>query len=222
MLKVSRTVGSAFLVSTGLLVAGCSGNTYGTGVSSEAQLAKDLGGIVSLGVGSKEKTVIDYNARPKLVKVAKADSLPTPSETVEGESTYFPTDPEEARAKRLRENSSDPTLDDDGSLGSQSVPGGRSPRKWTDKVDLLNKDPSSVEMRRESINGREDRAKRIAEINGTGVVTGPRRYLTEPPVDYRTPAQTAEVGNVGEKEVDRRKKKSESWFDNPFKGIFGG
>ena len=50
-----------------------------------------------------------------------------------------------------------------------------------------------------------------------------RRYLTEPPDQYRTPAETAAVGEVGEKEkgaaelAANGKKKS-----SIFKKIFGG
>ena len=88
------------VVSLGLL-AGCSnGTTYGTGVSQQAQLATDVGGLLLLGSGDKKKP-IDYSSRAKLVKAPQGNELPAPAETIESDSAYFPTNPEEARARKL-------------------------------------------------------------------------------------------------------------------------
>ena len=209
------------MFSLAVLLAGCSGNTYGTGVSSQAQLAKDIGGMVSLGTGGRERTVIDYNARPKLVKVEEGGSLPAPAERAESESAYFPTNPEEARAARYRERV-DPSVRGEQPLGATSAGPATAVdlRESAKKVDELSRDPSASQMLRESVDGRQERARRIAEINGVGRGVGPRRYLTEPPAEYRTPAETAPTGEVGEKEVKRKKKRGKSFVDNPFKDIF--
>ena len=84
------------------LLAGCSGNTYGTGVSSEKQLVDDLSSMVTLDWGKKNKN-IDYNSRPDLVKPPTVASLPTPAEKVQAESAYFPEDPESKRKRLLEE-----------------------------------------------------------------------------------------------------------------------
>ena len=84
------------------LLAGCSGNTYGTGVSSEQQLLEDVTSMVSLGRREGKKP-IDYSARPTLVKPPVVAQLPPPAEKINASSAYFPEDPENKRKRLLEE-----------------------------------------------------------------------------------------------------------------------
>ena len=206
------------LIVTGMaaLLVGCSGTTYGTGVSTEKQLFDDVTGIMSLGA-QRDKPRIDYSSRPKLVKAPNAGTLPTPAETVSTESPYFPTDPEERRAK-LEEV--DPLVRDGTPLGAtRAGPVPTRARATRDSFRHLDHQPSAAQMQRESVQGAAERRKRMAEVNG-GLRTGAKRkYLTQPPIEYRTPAETAPVGNLGEPEKAAKKKPSKSF--NPFEGIFG-
>lgn len=206
------------LIAAGMatLLAGCSGTTYGTGVTTEKQLFDDITGMVSLGA-QKDKPRIDYSSRPKLVKAPSNGTLPAPAETVSTESPYFPTDPESRRAKLQR---IDPLAKDGTPLGATSAgPVPTRAQATRDSFKHPDHQQSAAEMRRESIEGAAERRKRIAEVKG-GLRTGaPRKYLTQPPVEYRTPAETAPVGNLGERETTAKKKPSKSF--NPFEGIFG-
>ena len=105
---VSKGLVAAFFA---VILTGCSGTTYGTGTSSSAQLVEDVSSLVTIGQ-SKPRKKINYDARPKLVKVKDTNTLPTPAEKVESESAYFPENPEEKRA-RLRANAS---LDNNGEI----------------------------------------------------------------------------------------------------------
>lgn len=215
---------AALLLSAGL-VAGCmGGSTYGTGVSQETQLLTDITGIV--GLSDDKQTEIDYSSRPGLVKAPKESSeLPPPAETVESDSAYFPTNPEERRAA-LRDGKKKPFTRRDGGI-DHTLPGaveGYEPTgattedQWRSRADdgTGDREPSAAEMAARSKEGKASRLKRMQEIAGTGLGTGPRRYLTQPPSEYRTPADSAPVGQTGEYEYGKKEKKP------LLGGLFGG
>ena len=214
------------LLASTTFLAACSGsNTYGTGVSQEAQLLSDLSGIVALGPAERKKP-IDYSARPKLVRAPADGTLPSPAEQGGGaESAYFPTNPEERQAARnarvakpwtRRDGGIDHTIPEDVDAPSASREAPYEP--WRGRADdgTGDREPSAAEMARNSIEGKKERLKRFREITGNGSLgTGPRRYLTQPPQEYRTPAETAAVGDVGEYEYGEKEKKP------IFGGLFG-
>ena len=213
------------------LLAGCSGNTYGTGVSSEKQLFDDVTGIVGMGSSQKKKR-IDYSSRPTLVKPPVVAQLPPPAETVNAESGYFPEDPEIKRQRLLGE------LED---AEANRVPGSElSPELQAMRAESLARNKAIGVTTTtftgaknsdgdcftcdfyERTNGDKRRlAEKTAERKRVGVQK--RRYLTEPPDEYRRPAETAEAGVVGEEELSaaaiaRKKRKNKSIWDS----IFGG
>ncbi len=192
------------VVSMGALSGCMGGNTYGTGVSQEAQLASDVGGLLLL--GGEKKAPIEYSARPKLVKVARAGELPPPAERITSDSAYFPTNPEEKRAARIA------ALENGEKLEGAAVPRsgyGSAKGQKAHKFHNGDHEESAAEMQRISVQGREERLKRAAEARGIGLGGGaPRKYLTQPPAEYRTPAETAAVGNVGEYEKSEAEKKT--------------
>lgn len=214
------------------LLVGCSGNTYGTGVSSEQQLVDDLGNMVTLDL-AREKKRINYPSRPKLVKPPEVAQLPTPAEKVQAESAYFPENPEEKRQRLLANLAEAEANGARGELSPElqemrAVSLERS--KINAKSDLYAKMPHNqdgdcvpCEYRALQALNEERRQKNAAErLNPTAKK---RRYLTEPPTEYNVPAETAEIGLVGDKELSeaaiarqKRKKNEKSIFST----IFGG
>ncbi|MEP1208194.1 MAG: hypothetical protein ABJM29_19230 [Rhizobiaceae bacterium] len=214
------------------LLAGCSGNTYGTGVSSEQQLLTDVTSMVSLG-GSKKKEKINYAARPTLVKPPVVAELPPPAESVKSESAYFPEDPEIKRQRllaELEEAEANGTNTGDLSPEVQAMREESLARKKAAGITTTSVRGGAVNSDGdcftcdfyERTNGDKQRlAQKTAERQQTGVQK--RRYLTEPPDEYRRPAETADVGVLGEEELSeaaiaKKKRKKKSILD----GIFGG
>jgi hypothetical protein len=191
---------------SGILVSGCLGSpTYGTGTSANAQLTSDVSSIFSM---KRERgAVVDYKPRPELVKPATTAELPLPQDSVTNVSPAWPESPEEKRARLLAEttanqenNNAEPLIINDVVVASTSKPRGLSPSEQQDEE-------SRPMSNRESRSYREDYNKRVAE---SSVSPTSRKYLSEPPLDYRVPAATAPVGDVGEDEKtkERRLKKA--------------
>jgi len=85
-------------------LAGCSGTTYGTGISPEEQTIKDVMSLASL--GSEEKPPIDYKPRGGIV-APPSTNLPPPVDSstktaaVTAEDPNWPKDPDvEARERK--------------------------------------------------------------------------------------------------------------------------
>jgi len=221
-----RIAAAAALLASAALVAGCSGsNTYGTGVSQESQLMSDLMGIVPLGE-TERKEPIDYSSRPKLVRAPATDgSLPTPAETSGAESAYFPTNPEERKAAlnthvkkpfTRRDGGIEYTLPED--VDAPSATGEPIDDQTRSRADdgTGDREPSAAEMANRSTKGKEARLKRMKELSGgVALGTGPRKYLTQPPVEYRKPAETASIGDTGDYEYSEKQRK-------PIFSIFSG
>ena len=198
-------------------LGGCTGtSTYGTGKSQESQLVEDLAGMLMIGGGKKKKR-IDYSARPNLVKPpADATALASPEEEKVAEDANFPVDPEEKLARLLDAAENADEREKEAYLAERR----RQVREGISDDDVQRSRPnefntsldhqtSAAEMARRAKEGKEDRLAKLKESRGI-LGTQPRRYLTQPPAEYRTPAETAEIGNVGEKEVDPTKKRRKS------------
>lgn len=202
------------LLASSFVLAGCmSDATYGTGKSSSVQLAEDLTGVLSL--APKKREAIAYEPRPELVKPASGQqlALPAPQTSVTSAGNpEWPESPEQKRARLKKEitaNRDNPDFDSPIEGAVASVETGRrqsnadigSPRAH----DAGRRDGDSYNSRRQ----REEFNKRLAE-NRQGSPTS-RKYLSEPPLDYRQPADTATVGDVGEDELKKeRRRKAEA------------
>lgn len=153
--------------------------TYGTDKTANAQLMDDLAGALSLGLGSKDNNRIDYKPRPELVKPQTTAVLPPPQDSVTASTAAgWPESPEQ-RLARIRAEAT----------ANRENPAYRSP--------VVN-DVSEVEMAK--LSPAEQQAefrRRRALAQGS---SSERRYLSEPPLDYRAPAATAPVGDLGETE----------------------
>ncbi|MET3582346.1 rRNA maturation protein Nop10 [Mesorhizobium robiniae] len=206
------------LVVSGLALSGCMGSpTYGTDKSASAQLAGDLTSAFS--VVPKNKDRIDYKPRPELVKPAPGQKeLPPPQDSIATASADWPESPEQRRA-RLR---ADATLHQD------------DPAYQAQIVDDVQTDPTAIKTAMaqsgsshppawspaDSDKGRAAEVKRrLAEAKQGDPNT--RRYLSEPPVQYRAAADTAPTGDLGEDEYKKeRRLKKEAAAKNKSGGMF--
>ncbi|MEM9330133.1 MAG: hypothetical protein AAGA53_02335 [Pseudomonadota bacterium] len=198
-----------------IILAGCtSGTTYGTGTSHEEDTVK---GIVNmLAVSPKDKPDIDYSARPDLVMPANPQALPSPSENAELQDEDWPVSPEQriadVRASAPEGNwrgSEDIPLEyqlseKDGITNSARVyrQSRAHSRSGSDKlIEAIRDDANGVGE------GAEARKRREELAYSTGVK---RKFLTEPPVEYRQPSQNAEAGDTGitRKEITEAQKKA--------------
>ena len=183
------------LVCASALLSGCmSSPTYGTGKTANEQLFEDLTGVLSVGP-TRKGPEIAYNPRPELVRPSSLEVLPEPQmAAASSENPAWPESPEQRRA-RLRaeatENQDNPTYRSpilasagitrgtvDGSVDSEGRP-----------ISLA--DMPSKQMRAE--------AQRRARVQNQGD-PNTRRYLSEPPPQYRQPSATAASGDLGEDE----------------------
>jgi hypothetical protein len=186
-----------------LAIAGCSGTgtTYGTGTSHEEQTMKSMYNMLS--IKPPEQPNIDYSARPDLVMPANKQVLPTPEDqSANAGDQNWPVSPEQ-RIAAVRNSAPQPhtrsgnlpteylTSEKEGirnSAGLYAV----SRQKEKDGGQFLR------EIQQESITGSsagEEARRRRGQLTYS---SGPqRKFLTEPPKEYRAPAETAEAGTVG-------------------------
>ncbi len=183
-------------------LSGCvSSPTYGTDKTAMEQLAEDVSGAISLKPPPREK--IDYNPRPALVKppAGQKGALPQPQDNiVQTASAQWPESPEQRRA-RIRANATanqnnpfyepevinDVSLAREGAVAAKNQPGGDN---WDPRMEGI-KDTAN----------REEVKRRLVETK-QGSPTQ-RRYLSEPPLDYRVAASTAPQNDIGEDEYKK-------------------
>jgi len=185
-----------------LALAGCSGNTYGTGKTQQEMLFSDLNGMIPIGNTAKKKR-IDYTSRPKLVPPPKTAALQAPVEKSQAADAYFPVNPEQARKARRNAideataNGQSPTSI--GLTAPSRFSGAGTVRRRTvyqDRDTPGLPDPLSTGGSSGSMS--KERLAKMRALSGKGTLgTQPRKYLTQPPVEYRTPAGTAPVGELG-------------------------
>ncbi len=208
---MKRTVFSVGLIASVLALAGCTGGTtYGTGTTHEEATMKGLSNIFSL---KSQKTNIDYNHRPELVMPANKNILPPPvSKEAVLSDGQWPETPEERIAK-VRSDAPEP----DYRTGDLPVEYLNSEKKGinisTDRKSARTNVRAAEEQWltdiRNDANGISEskKARKLKEeiAFSTGVK---RKYLTEPPVEYRAPAATAEAGDLGisDEELEARQK----------------
>jgi len=193
------------LVAAAGSASGCmSSPTYGTDKTANEQLVSDLGGILSF--TPKKRAPIDYEPRPQLVKPAKGDeTLPPPQEAVAtAGNPNWPESPEQ-RLARIRAdataNQDNPNyqspVEPDMALASGGTPFKKTGEAWhkfeSDNQSVSDQSAQSAEFKR-----------RLAE-NQQGSETS-RKYLSEPPLDYRQAAADAPQGDPGEDEAKKERR----------------
>lgn len=208
------TVLSALFAS--LVIAGCSTSpTYGTDKTSGAQLLDDVSNIASF---NKKRNTIAYNPRPELVRPASGTSanaqLPQPQGNVVADnSANWPESPEQRR-KRIRDTATAnqnnpnfvPEVENDMPAAKTST--------TTSEYGIFNDKSPKLTPGGTSQQSSEFRARKLASTAGSPTT---RRYLSEPPLEYRAPAPTAATDDLGQDEVKKeRERKAAARKDKGF------
>ena len=200
MTRISLIVSAAALALTGCV----GGTTYGTGVSQEEQLVEDVTSLLALGGGREKKERIRYDARPGLLPPPADATLPPPAQAARsGQDGYFPVDPETQRARRRRGGDDPTTKVDESTAQADPEVLASIQRDDTAEYDRHNRitDRNYGNHFVEGKLSQDDRKEILKRRAETKAITGAgaRRYLTEPKATYRTPADTAAAGEVGER-----------------------
>ncbi|MDP9835348.1 hypothetical protein J2T09_000089 [Neorhizobium huautlense] len=172
-------------------LSGCQSPTYGTSKSAAEQLADDLGSAVSIGGGDK-KNDVRYNPRPGLVVAGRGGDLPAPQQTMAGRDNNpnWIEAPEETR-QRLREEA-DANRDNPRYVSPLAVGKGQGgqlteSQKW------------------EAFRKAKEEAK-----SGSTLGSGQRRFLTDPPAEYRQVQNAEDLGEPERVKERRRKKEAQA------------
>jgi len=189
------------LVVSSLALSGCmSSPTYGTDKTANEQLLTDVTSMVSL--APKRKAAIDYKPRPDLVRPAAGEqlALPAPQESAANSETNadWPESPEQRRA-RLRKEITE----------NRDKPGFDSPVVADEMLDDSQAYGKGLGMRNSAYDGghvaageakrqREEVQRKLKETRQGSETT--RKYLSEPPLEYRQAAASAPQDELGEDE----------------------
>ncbi|WP_127519896.1 hypothetical protein [Mesorhizobium sp. Z1-4] len=179
-----------------IVLSGCvSSPTYGTDKTAGKQLMEDVSGILALGPSRKKTPQIAYKPRPELVTPETTAVLPEPQDDVTTASNpAWPESPEQ-RLARIRaeadENADNPVyrssvINDTREQGTEITYG-----------DPLLSNGSNRERLAEI---------RRRKLDAQGGNPTSRKYLSEPPLDYRQPAETAPTDELGESEWRKERK----------------
>lgn len=209
------------LMASGLALAGCVGSpTYGTGTPAGEQLLGDVSNAISLRPAKRD--AIDYKPRATLVKpkAGTKEALPAPQDSItQTASGEWPESPEQRRARLRAEataNENNPNYEP-GILADDVQTDPVAVRKAMAESGSSHPPPPDSGQ---TVARRAEVAKRVAESQQSTPTS--RRYLTDPPVAYRTASDTAPQGDLGEDEYkkERRLKKEaqaksgkSGWFD---------
>ena len=174
------------LLGGSLLLTGCMGPTYGTDKTAGEQLIDDLGNAVMIQPDNKDAKKIRYQPRGGLVVPSDKSALANPQQSVSSkDNPEWLENPEDMR-ERLRaeadENSDNPRY--------------RSP--------LITQNATN----RKLSTAEQTEAYREARRLQMGAYSDKRRFLSDPPLDYRRMPEeaTADLGEP-EKQKERRRKK---------------
>lgn len=184
------------------LLAGCmSAPTYGTGTRSDVQLLEDVSNIFALGPQDVER--IEYQPRPDLVQPRTTDALPAPQASViQQAGGAWPESPEQRRA-RLR---AEATANQDNPLYRSSIVN-------TGLGQVNNAEQLTPAQQRERF-----RAGRAIQSGGYAE----RRFLSDPPTEYKQLSETADITDLGEPErVKERRRLKEARAQSGKSGLGG-
>ncbi len=191
-------------------MAGCvSSPTYGTGKTANAQLLDDVSNAFS--IKPQAPTGIKYEPRPDVLKTGNVSALPAPQEPVTKQAGVWPESPEERRARLRKEATAgqndpnfEPTIVDD-----------TLPRT----VERTSSNPNADRDARKHVVDNGTSVRELRKLNAAGSPTN-RKHLSEPPLEYRAPAETAAYGDVGEDEIKKeRRLRAEARKKNGKKGF---
>lgn len=187
MKQMYRVAGSfVVLAAAAISVSSCIGPKYGTDKTSGEQLIDDLGDAASLAPARKPQGLV-YQPRGTLVKPSDDKVLVEPARNLASkDNPQWLESPEQARNRLKKE------ADDNANTGSY-----RSPLA----VSVTEGKALSPEQQRA--------AYRDARAIQDGRYSDRRRFMSDPPLDYRKVDDPAKLQNLGESEraKDARRKK---------------
>ncbi len=193
--RAGVTIGA--LIAASLTLSGCMGPTYGTDKTSTAQLMDDLGNIASLGA-PKKGADIEYKPRPAIVTPADTSDLPAPQQNVAENNPAWVESPEQTRKRLLAEA--------DANSGKSAF---TSPLAKPE----ISKRPSGPRLVGRAADApapvstlKQSQAYVASRKIQQGAYSDRRRFLSDPPLTYRQPADTAPVGDLGESERAKEKR----------------
>lgn len=196
------------------MLAGCGmTSTYGTGQAPEVAMFREMtGGLLNK---NEKKEPIEFQPRAPLVMPPSATSgasqLPPPVETASAAAPDWPMDPSERIG---------PTAD--GPLTAHNLQveyrrlrplAGVFPEQTQPQQPTYDEDSGKTEYYNNIVNSRRQREEfkqALADSKGYGSRGGERRYLTDPPLDYREPVATTSTPD----QIPPKKKKNflARWF----------
>jgi hypothetical protein len=195
---------SATLAGMAAVLSGCmSSPTYGTGVSSNQQLLNDVSGLLTLGPRDKGPEIA-YTPRAELVKPSSLAVLPEPQQDMAStDNPAWPESPEQRRARLRAEATANqdnpayrsPITGSPGTVVADARAAGV-PSTFDDPERSMNSPAMSLHQSQ-----RIELKRRVQENNQGDPAS--RKYLSEPPTDYRQPSAAAPTGDLG---VDEWKK----------------
>jgi hypothetical protein len=201
-LSPQRLTPLAAVAFAALALAGCNSTTYGTGTSPGMQTIQDLTGLATM--GGKQKEPIDYSARPKIVAPPSVAALPPPESDAPPAVANWPNDPDLLRAKVLAEadarNAAGKEVDYRLAKGATTT--------GAQQVAAVSDRPMTKEEEAKLKQAFADAKGGLAvDKDGNPI----RRYLTDPPSEYRLPDPTAPVVTAAEV---KKKKKFKWWWQS--------
>jgi hypothetical protein len=186
------------IIAAGLALSGCLGPTYGTDKTATAQLIDDLGNIASIG-SPKKGANIEYKPRPAIVQPSSATSLPQPQQNVAENNPAWVESPEETRQRLLAE--ADANSGNTAYSSPLAKPEVSKRPSGPRLVGRAAEAPPSV-----TNNAQQRQAYQAARKVEKGAYSDRRRFLSDPPLAYRQPAETAPIGELGESERAKEKR----------------
>ncbi len=182
-----RAAGTAAAIAAIALLGGCvSSTTYGTGESPGLAVFREIGGGVFGGVlGKSKKDPIGYDQRAPIVAPPEA-SLPAPAQSVAAANPDWPDDPDRNKRAELSDEVTPDYYKRLGPLASLTQ------NRGGPRCSPEDKDCDGEISAMEANDFHAGRKKVAAAINDAeSVHLDERRYLTDPPEEFRTAADTA-------------------------------
>lgn len=185
MTGMYRVAGTLFVLSAVSLGAtGCMGPTYGTDKSATEQLIDDVGTAMSIAPTKKSEKVV-YQPRGDLIKPTEAKLIAPQQNLASKDNPGWLESPEQTRDRLKAEADANA---DDGNYRSPlmvSVTEG--------KAKSVEEQAAEYRQARKISEGRENK----------------RRFMSDPPLEYRQVDDPAKLTDLGEKEADKEKRRKE-------------
>ena len=188
MTGMYRVAGTLFVLSAvSLSAAGCMGPTYGTDKTATEQLVDDIGDSISI-APTKKPERIAYQPRGDLIKPTDPKLVQPQQNLASADNPGWVESPEQMRDRYKKE--ADENADN---------PNYRSPLivgVTEGKTKSVEQQATEYREARKIMEGRENK----------------RRFMSDPPLEYRQVDDPAKLTDLGEKEADkekRRKKEAE-------------